>query len=351
MRWVNLSAPARERKSSVYQYDKPDEPAAALHGRTMLSVVTPAHNEAENVPALYERLSKVLNPLDLDWEWIVVDDHSTDGTFAALSDLARRDSRVHAVRLARNFGSHAATACGLHRAKGNCAVIMAADLQDPPETLPQLLGQWQTGAQVVWAVRASREGEKALTIGFARLYYFLMRHFVGLKEMPITGADFFLVDRRVLEAFHLFPESNVSILALIAWMGFRQVTIPYDKQPRLHGRSRWSLEKKLKLVLDSVTSFTYLPIRLMSYVGMIVSLLGFLYAALIIANAYSGQAPEGWSSLMVVVLVIGGLQMLMMGVLGEYLWRALDESRRRPRYLIETTTDVQAGATQSRPQA
>jgi dolichol-phosphate mannosyltransferase len=216
---------------------------------------------------------------------------------------------------------------------------MAADLQDTPETLPLLLKEWQEGAQVVWAVRARREGEKASKVAFARLYYFIMRHVVGIKELPSTGSDFFLVDRRVVDAFCQFKESNVSILALFTWMGFHQETIIYTKQAREHGRSGWSLRKKIKLVVDSITSFSYLPVRLMSIVGFVVSMVGFLYAGIIIINYLSGNRVEGWSSLMVVLLVIGGFQMVMMGVLGEYLWRALDESRHRPMYLIEAKTD------------
>ena len=173
-----------------------------------------------------------------------------------------------------------------------------------------------------------------------------MRHVVGLKEMPPTGADFFLLDRQVLDAFLEFKESNVSVLALISWMGFRQETITYDKQARLYGHSGWTLKKKLKLLVDSITSFTYLPIRIMSYVGFLVAFAGFVYAGIVITNALSGHPVEGWSSLMVVILVVGGIQMLMMGVLGEYLWRALDESRRRPRYLIEAMTEVQSDAIQ-----
>lgn len=161
---------------------------------------------------------------------------------------------------------------------------------------------------------------------------------LGLKVLLGTP-DFFLLDRRALDAFRQFSESNVSIMALITWMGFRQASITYDKQARIHGRSGWNLEKKLKLVLDSVTSFTYLPIRMMSYLGFIVSVLGFLYAGWVIVNALIGRPAYGWSSLMVVVLVIGGVQMLMMGVLGEYLWRTLDETRRRPQYLIEARFD------------
>jgi len=303
--------------------------------RSLLSVITPAYNEAASLPLLYERLSQVLTGLNMGWEWIIVDDHSKDDTFAVLTGIAQQDKRVRVIRLARNSGSHTAITCGLHRAAGDCAVVLAADLQDPPETLPALLAQWQAGAQVVWAVRAQREGEAASTVGFARLYYLIMRHLVGMQEMPASGADFFLLDRRVLEAFRQFRESNVSILALITWMGFRQASLTYDKRPRLHGRSGWNLEKRLKLVLDSVTSFSYLPLRLISYVGFIVAMAGFLYAALVIFNALFGRPVQGWTSLMVVVLVIGGVQMLMMGMLGEYLWRALDESRQRPRYMVE----------------
>jgi dolichol-phosphate mannosyltransferase len=218
---------------------------------------------------------------------------------------------------------------------------MAADLQDPPEALPILLAEWKKGAQIVWAVREKREGERASTVAFARAYYWMMRRIVGVREMPGTGADFGLIDRQVVDALRQFRETNVSILALITWMGYRQAKITYDKQPRLHGRSGWSLAKKLKLVVDSITSFTSLPIRAMSYVGFSVALLGFLYAGVVIVNALEGQPAQGWSSMMVTVLVVGGIQMLMMGVLGEYLWRALDESRRRPRYLIEATAGTQ----------
>ena len=256
-----------------------------------------------------------------------------------VSKIAENDSRVHGIRLARNFGSHMAITCGLHHAKGDCAVVLAADLQDPPETLPELLNKWEEGAHVVWAVRAQREGEKVSRLAFSRLFYFLMRHLIGIKELPATGADFFLVDRRVLDAFGQFTETNVNIIALITWMGYRQTSITYTKQARLYGSSGWALKKKLKLVVDSVTSFSYAPIRTISYVGFLVAVLGFCYAAYLIIHALRGNLVQGWSSLMVVVLVMGGVQMMMMGVLGEYLWRALDEARRRPPYVIEASTN------------
>ncbi len=308
----------------------------------LVSIITPAYNEAANLPILYKRLAAALNDLSVTWEWIVIDDHSRDATIETVRGIAANDSRVRGIRLSRNCGSHTAIGCGLDFARGSCVAILAADLQDSPETLGPLIEKWRSGAQVVWAVRESREGESRSTIGFSRLYYYLMRRVAGLQGLPATGADFWLMDRRVVDALQRFGESNVSLLALITWMGFRQERIFYVKQSRLHGSSGWSLEKKLKLVVDSITSFTYRPIRFMSYVGFVVALFGFLYAGFIVVNALTGKPVQGWSSLMVVVLVLGGLQMAFMGVLGEYIWRALDEARRRPHYLIEDSTDPEA---------
>jgi dolichol-phosphate mannosyltransferase len=303
-----------------------------------LSVITPAFNEEKNLPVFHDRLCAALKDLPGEWEWIVVDDHSSDRTFEVLKQLSERDARVRGERLARNIGSHLALVCGLERAKGDCAVVMAADLQDPPETLPELVEKWRRGSQVVWAVRAGRAGERARTRAFARAYYWLMRNIAGLKNMPETGADFFLVDRRVIDSLVRFREANASVLALLTWMGFRQDRILYTKEARLHGRSGWSLGKKVKLVIDSITSFSYLPIRVVSIMGFIVALLGFLYAVLVIVNPLAGRWISGSSSIMVVVVVMGGIQMMIMGILGEYLWRALDESRRRPRFIIEDET-------------
>lgn len=318
------------------------QPPATTGGakRPLLSIVTPAYNEELNLVHLYKGLVDQLESLAIAWEWIIVDDHSADRTFDAGAALAARDTRVRVFRLSRNRGSHVALVCGLNLALGECAVVMAADMQDPPETIPMLLEKWRAGAQVVWAVREKREGETASTVGFARLYYAMMRQFVGIKDMPAEGADFFLLDTRVLRALREFGEANVSLMALLTWMGFRQDRIYYVKQARLHGTSGWNVRRKIKLVIDSVTAFTYRPLRLMSMVGLVVAIAGFLYALVVIVNRLAGNAPQGWSALMVVLLVLGGIQMIMMGVLGEYLWRALDEARRRPRYLIEREVDA-----------
>jgi len=303
-----------------------------------ISIVTPAFNEARNISVLYKRLTVVLSGLDVPWEWVVVDDHSRDETWAVLQELAAGNSQLKAVRLARNSGSHMALACGLHKVSGTCAVVLAADLQDPPEIIPALLDKWRQGAQIVWAVRDGREGVSVATVVAAKVYYWLMRRFVGMAERPATGADFFLLDRRVIDVLNAFKESNVSLMALLTWMGFRQDRIFYVKQARQHGQSGWSMEKKLKLAVDSVTAFTYKPIRFMNYVGFIVALAGFLYALFVVVTrlVLNTQVP-GYPSLVVAVLVVGGLQMIMLGVLGEYVWRALDEARNRPRFIIEDT--------------
>ncbi len=300
-----------------------------------ITIVTPAFNEAENLPALYERLAAVLGEAGLSWEWIIVDDHSRDRTFEVVRALGARDARVRGLRFARNTGSHAAIACGLHHARGSAAIMMAADLQDPPETVPVLLEPWRAGAQVVWAVRRSRPGERAGNQVFARLYYAIMRRWVGLTDLPATGADFFLVDRVVLEAFRRFPERHVSVFALITWMGFRQARIEYDKQPRARGASGWTLQKKIKLVVDSVVSFSDRPVKLVSACGSVFALLGVLLGVGGLAGAGVGALSAGWVALLGVILLVGGAQLLAVGIVGEYVWRGLDEARRRPPYLVE----------------
>jgi dolichol-phosphate mannosyltransferase len=286
-----------------------------------LSIITPAFNEATNLDAVYARLADAANRAGVDWEWLIVDDHSRDATFDVIRALAARDPRVRGLRLSRNCGSHTAIACGLHHVTGDAAVVLAGDLQDPPETLAAMLAEWRAGAQIVWAVRRERPGQSRQALGFSRVYYFIMRHVVGMKEMPASGADFFLADRTVIEAFRRFPERHVSVLALVTWMGFRQAFIDYDKEARRAGSSGWTLTKKIKLVVDSVTGFSDAPIRLCSYAG--------------VALIAIGVVLLGVNLLLAAVTGLAGVQLLALGVIGEYVWRALDEARRRPAYLVE----------------
>lgn len=301
-----------------------------------LSLVVAAFNEEVNLPVLYERIVQIdWVALGVEIELVFVDDHSRDGTPRVLRELAERDPRVKWLRFSRNFGSHKAFTAGLENASGDAAVILAADLQDPPETVPQLLKCWREGAKVVWAVRGEREGETITTKLFSRIYYWLMRRY-AVAELAETGADFLLMDRVVIDAVKDAPERNTSLLALIQWMGFDQAQIIYTKAARQAGVSKWTFSKRLKLAVDSFVSFSYVPIRFMSSIGISFALLGFIYAMFLAVRRIFFSVPlEGWTSLICVTLVVSGVQLVMLGVLGEYLWRTYDESRGRPRYIIE----------------
>lgn len=293
----------------------------------MISLITPAFNEGSNLPMLHERLTAVFR--QLDWEWIIVDDHSRDNTFEVIERLVAIDPRVRGIRLAYNSGSHLAFTCGLRHASGEVAALMVADLQDPPELLIQMLERWRSGVQVVWAVRRHQPGDGSGT----QLYYWIMRKLVGMNDMPATGADFFLVDRVVIDAFLAAADRHVSIFALMMWLGFRREFIQYDKQPRTRGRSGWTLAKKLKLVVDSIVGFSDFPIWWLTYAG-VAALVAALVPAVVAVVAYSGLNA---ALLLLAALVIGlfGCHLIALAILGHYVWRGLDAARKRPLYSIE----------------
>ncbi len=274
----------------------------------MLSIVTPAFNEAPNLEALYTQLVRFFERTGGDWEWIVVDDHSGDDTFGVIERLSLLDGRVRGFRLARNSGSHVAITCGLHHAQGDAAVMMAADLQDPPETIDAMIAAWRAGAQIVWATRQTPPST------LSTFYYWIMRKFVGMADMPASGADFFLVDRVVLDAFRQFPERNVSVLALITWIGFRQASVEYDKRPRAAGRSGWTLGRKMRLAVDSVTAFSDLPIRLCGYAGAL--LVAFALIIGIIAVVMLPSVGAVLLLLLAAMFGLTGVQLFALGIVG-----------------------------------
>ncbi|MCF7809504.1 glycosyltransferase family 2 protein [bacterium] len=302
---------------------------------SLLSVITPAYNEEKNLPVLYDKLLATLDKLDMSWEWIIIDDHSTDDTESVIKQLIDKDDRIKTLRFSKNFGAHAAIKCGFEHAQGDCLVNLAADLQNPPEHIPELVDKWRNGTQVVIAARKSREGESIKVTIPANIYRWFIRNFTELKDVPPKGSDYYLLDRLVIEAILQFKEVNLGFVNIIMWMGFRREYTSYTRKPRLYGKSGWTLQKKVKAAIDTILSFSYFPVRAISYSGIVVAFLGFLYAGRIIYNSFNGHPVQGWSSLMVVILFLSGIQMIMMGVLGEYLWRTNSEVKRRPRYLIE----------------
>jgi polyisoprenyl-phosphate glycosyltransferase len=301
----------------------------------VISIVTPAFNEAANLQRLHGRIAETMAQLGVDWEWVVVDDHSRDDTFAVIQRLSSIDRRVRGVRLARNSGSHIAIACGLRLTSGDAVVMMASDLQDPPETIGAMLERWRRGAQIVWAVRRSRPGDQSHA-WFAAAYYWIVRNVVGLRDMPAKGTDFFLADRRVVDAFRSYPERTTSLFNHLTWMGFKQEYVEYEKQPRTAGASGWTLSRKIRLVIDSVTAFSNAPLRWCAYVGA-----AMLAVALVLTVAGVRLLPELGGGLLLVLAVLFGLsgvQMLALAIVGEYVWSALAEARRRPQFVIEAAT-------------
>ena len=298
----------------------------------LLSIIIPSYNEEENLPVLYERLKHVAETLEHTFEFIFVDDGSSDGSFQCLEDLARKDSRVKVIKFSRNFGSHAACLAGLAQAIGDACTFLSADLQDPPEMIVTLISEWARGYEVVFGIR---EWGKESSRLFPKIYYKAVRRF-ALKNMPETGTDVFLIDRKVVDAVVSIREKNTSIFGLILWSGFKQTIVQYRKGTRQKGISKWTLGKKIKLFIDTFVSFSYIPLRLISVVGIMLAFLGFLYAFFIVFNRLFFSVPvEGWASLMVVLLVVSGTQLVFLGILGEYLWRNFDETRKRPPFIID----------------
>lgn len=303
-----------------------------------VSVVIPMLNEAENLGALMGRLIPVLDGLADRYrmEVLFVDDGSTDGSFEVVRELAEKDTRIHGLRLSRNFGSHLAITAGLEHARGDAAIVLTADLQEPPERIPDFIAQWESGNEIVWGIRSHRADERSSDRLFSKVFTAVTRSGHEMKGYPREGPSaYLLVDRSVIEAVRGFGERNRMILGMLAWTGFQGTTLEYEQETRNAGSSGWSVARKLKMTIDTLVSFSYAPIRLASLLGIVISIVAFLYAAVVIVLALTGTVTAtGFPTLLAVILLLGGVQLLFLGILGEYLWRALDESRRRPTYLI-----------------
>jgi len=299
-----------------------------------LSIVVPVYFNSGSLEALYDDLKRVVFDKVEEYELVMVDDGSGDNSWEIMKSIAKRDNNVRLLKLSRNFGSHAAIFAGLSVCTGDCATIKAADLQEPSEILLDMYESWKKGNKVVLAVRSDREESWTQKL-FANTYYWLVRKF-AISSMPKGGFDCYLVDRQVIEVLKLLDEKNSAITLQILWSGFKTDTIYYVRKKREVGVSKWTFAKKVKLVVDSLVSFSFFPIRLMSCIGVLFSGVAAIWTLVLIIQRLRGEIPiAGWTSLVIIVLFSSGLIMLTLGILGEYIWRILDASRNRPVYIIE----------------
>ena len=303
-----------------------------------LTVVVPVFNEEANVESMCDRVSGALDGVVESLEIIFVDDGSSDDTWRLVSDLAARDPRVSGIRFARNFGHQAALTAGVDAATGRAVVIIDGDLQDPPEVIPEMVARWREGAEVVYGQREEREGETWFKLTTAALFYRLLRGITNV-EIPVDTGDFRLMGPRAVTAFRALPERNRFIRGLVSWIGFEQTAVRYKRQARLQGETKFPVRKMLRFALDGITSFSFLPLRLATWTGFAVSLFAFLYILVVIVLKAMGISWPGYSSLMASILFLGGVQLLMIGIMGEYLGRIFDEVKRRPLYLVGERTD------------
>jgi polyisoprenyl-phosphate glycosyltransferase len=302
--------------------------------RPRYSFVVPIYNEEETLPELARRLTGVLDELDGEGEVILVDDGSTDRSHELLVELNRSDDRFKTLRFTRNFGHQMAITAGLDHASGDAIVIMDGDLQDPPELVPQLIARWREGYEVVYAIRQDRRAEPWLRRTAIGLFYRALRRLVDV-DMPPDAGDFRLVDRRALEQFRRMRESNRYVRGLFAWIGFRQIGVPYRRDPRFAGKTKYPLAKLIKLGADGIVGFSNLPLRAAMMLGFVVSGTSFLLGIVAIALRIAGVgAVPGWASIVVVVSFLGGVQLIVTGTMGIYVGRIYEEVKGRPLYIL-----------------
>ena len=300
-----------------------------------VSIVIPVYYNEDNLRPLYADIKeKFIDKIDYDYEIIMVNDGSKDKSYEVICELAEEDPNIRPISLSRNFGSHAACLCGLSNATGDCAVIKAADLQEPTELLLDMVESWKSGNNVVLACREEREESKS-QVGFANMYYWMVRK-TSLPNMPKNGFDIYLLDRKVIDVLEKFDEKNSAITGQILWSGFRTGIVYYKRQAREIGTSKWTLKKKIRLVSDTLFSFSTLPIRVLEIVGVISFLIGIIWSIVVLVAKLTGNIPvSGYTTLIIFDIISFGVIMLSMGILGEYLWRSFDASRNRPPYIIE----------------
>jgi len=303
----------------------------------LVSIVLPVFNEEATLPELYRRLTQSMAATQKSHEIIFVNDGSKDRSYALLCELVTQDEHVRVINFSRNFGHQIALTAGLDYSRGQAVIIMDADLQDPPEVLPTLIEKWQEGYDIVYAVRAERTGEGMIKRGTAALFYRLL-HALAKIEIPLDTGDFRLMSRRAVNALQSLRERHRFVRGLSSWIGFRQTAVSFVREARYAGETKYPLAKVVKLAFDGVSAFSFLPLRLATYLGFSAALVSFCYIAYAIGQKVFADTPVfGWASLIVAVLFVGGVQLITLGILGEYVGRIYEEVKQRPLYIVADT--------------
>lgn len=298
------------------------------------TIIAPVYNETGCLDTLYERVSEVMNSTDESWELVLVDDGSTDGSTEMIRDLAKKDERVRPVIFARNFGHQIAVTAGMDYSRGDAVVIIDADLQDPPEVILELIQKWREGYEVVYAKREEREGESWFKLFTASAFYKLIHTITDIK-IPMNTGDFRLLDRKVVNVMKSMPEHNRFLRGMSSWVGFRQVGVPYHRAARFAGTTKYPLKKMIKLAMTAITGFSYLPLQIANWIGFTsVASSIILLIVMIILRAVGSTFLSGQAAIIVIALFLGGVQLICLGVLGEYIGRIYDEVKGRPLYIV-----------------
>ncbi len=299
-----------------------------------ISLVIPCYNEEDVLPELRRRLQELVAQYSCPVEVVLVDDGSKDATWSLLQTYAKEDTFIKSVRLSRNFGHQTAITCGLDQTRGEVVVILDADLQDPPELIPQMIADWRDGYDVVYGQRRTRAGESAAKKFFAFAFYRIFERVAGLKVPRDTG-DFRLMDRRAVDALQSLRERHRFVRGMVSWIGYHQKALLYDRPERFAGTTKYPFRKSLFLAIDAITSFTYAPLRIASYLGVATSVLAFGYILVVILLKILGINFPGYTSIMASILLLGGVQLTVLGILGEYVGRIFEQGQQRPLYLVD----------------
>jgi polyisoprenyl-phosphate glycosyltransferase len=305
----------------------------------LLSVVAPVYNEEATIEEFYGRVCGALN--GVRFELVLVDDGSADGSAAAMERLATTDPRVRVISLSRNFGHQTALTAGLDHARGNAVVMLDADLQDPPELIPRMLDHWRTGCDVVYAVREEREGESRFKLSTARWFYRLFDKLAQV-ELQHNSGDFRLLDRRPLDALLAMRERNRFLRGMTVWVGYTQAAVPYKRDPRYAGETKYTLSRMLRFSLDAISSFSHRPLQLATLLGFLISTLAFVAIPVVVVLRLLGSYLPGFGAITITVLLLGGIQLITIGIIGEYVGRIYDEVKGRPLYLVRGRVNIPA---------